>query len=158
MRYYDLSKNWRKVRPHLNNPKVVETLHRDFNRYTYGRWRQKFPSDRDQYPFDFESCGWWCEHRERRPQYWKYCKHAACHWLVNFNLELAQLVLPKKPWRIITSVKHSTVWDGDDTLFDFNFQAMGIPPDECFQDANKKMKKPGQHIVCHFAQHYTKEP
>src|SRR5215831_19037268 len=61
--------------------------------------------------------------------------------------------LPKKPWRIITSVKHSTVWDGDDTLFDFNFQAMGIPPDECFQDANKKMKKPGQHIVCHFAQH-----
>src|SRR5215831_6565898 len=87
MRYYDLSKNWRKVRPHLNNPKVVETLHRDFNRYTYGRWRQKFPSDLDQYPFDFESCGWWCEHRGRRPQYWKYCKHAACHWLVNFNLE-----------------------------------------------------------------------
>jgi hypothetical protein len=78
--------------------------------------------------------------------------------LVNFSLELAQLVLPKKPWRIITSAKHSTVWDGDDTLFDFNFQAMGIPPDECFQDANKKMKKPGQHIVCHFAQHYTKEP
>ena len=118
----------------------------------------KFPSDCGQHPFDFESCGWWCEHRGRRPQYWQYCKHAACHWLVNFNLELAQLVLPKKPWRIITSVKHSTVWDGDDTLFDFNFQAMGIPPDECFQDANKKMKKPGQHIVCHFAQHYTKEP
>jgi len=158
MRYYDLSKNWRKVRPHLNNPKVVETLHRDFNRYTYVRWRQKFPSDCGQHPFDFESCGWWCEHRGRRPQYWQYCKHAACHWLVNFNLELAQLVLPKKPWRIITSVKHSTVWDGDDTLFDFSFQAMGIPPDECFQDANKKMKKPGQHIVCHFAQHYTKEP
>ena len=21
------------------------------------------------------------------------------------------------PWRIITSAKHSTVWDGDDTLF-----------------------------------------
>ena len=91
MRYYDLSKNWRKVRPHLNNPKVVETLHRDFNRYTYGRWRQKFPSDCGQHPFDFESCGWWCEHRGRRPQYWQYCKHAACHWLVNFNLErLAQ--------------------------------------------------------------------
>jgi hypothetical protein len=68
------------------------------------------------------------------------------------------LVLPKKPWRIITSVKHSTVWDGDDTLFDFNFQAMGNPPDEFFQDANKKMKKPRQHMVCHFAQQYTKEP
>src|SRR5262249_38175258 len=81
----------------------------------------------------------------------------AIWWSIS-NLELAQLVLPKKPWRIISSVKRSTVWDGDDTLFDFNFQAMGIPPDECFQDANKKMKKPGQHIVCHFAQHYTKEP
>ena len=30
-------------------------------------------------------------------------------------------------WRIITSVKHSTLWDGKRLLFDFNFSAMGIP-------------------------------
>ena len=41
-------------------------------------------------------------------------KHAACHWLVNFALELAQLVEPDRKWRIITSDKHSTVWDGGD--------------------------------------------
>jgi len=42
IKYYDLSKNWRKVRPHLDNPRVAETLVRDFNKFTYGRWRQRF--------------------------------------------------------------------------------------------------------------------
>ena len=31
IKYYDLSKNWRKVRPHLDNPCVADTLVRDFN-------------------------------------------------------------------------------------------------------------------------------
>jgi hypothetical protein len=53
MRYYDLSKNWRKVRPHLDNPRVVDTLVRDFNKFTYGRWRQRFTAGR--YPREFES-------------------------------------------------------------------------------------------------------
>ena len=44
--------------------------------------------------------------------FWKYCKHAACHWLVNFTLELAQVVKPKHIWRIITLDEHSTVWGG----------------------------------------------
>jgi hypothetical protein len=55
-----------------------------------------------------------------------YVKHAACHWLVNFALELAQHVEPNRAWRIITSQEHSTVWDGKDTLFDFNFLALGV--------------------------------
>jgi hypothetical protein len=33
------------------------------------------------------------------------------------------------------SDEHSTVWDGDVTLFDFNFSAMEVPADQCFQDA-----------------------
>ena len=40
--------------------------------------------------------------------------------LVNFNLILAQLAEPKKEWRIVTSQLHSTVWDGELTLFDLN--------------------------------------
>ena len=43
-----------------------------------------------------------------------------CHWLVNFSLRLAERVDPDRPWRIITSDSHSTVWDGYDLLFDFN--------------------------------------
>src|SRR5262249_52604516 len=39
--------------------------------------------------------------------------------------------------------KHSTVWNGGDTLFDINFQALGIEPDECFKLARGKVLKPG---------------
>src|SRR5215470_4114609 len=92
IRYYDLRKNWRKVRPHLDNPRVVDTLVRDFNKFTYGRWRQRFTAGR--YPREFESCDWDIGHRGRHPHFWKYVKHSACHWLVNFALELAQLVEP----------------------------------------------------------------
>jgi hypothetical protein len=53
------------------------------------------------------------------------------------------LVMPERPWRIITSVKHSTVWDGEETLFDFNFQAFGIDANECFEMALEKELAPG---------------
>ncbi len=45
-------------------------------------------------------------------------------------------MLPVEPvdaWRIISSDKHSTVWDGDRTLFDMQFSALDIDPDECFR-------------------------
>ena len=64
---------------------------------------------------------------------------------------------PLRPWRIITSPEHATVWDGDATLFDFNFQAMGITPDECFKLANKRVLKPGKHQEVHFAAHWIEE-
>ena len=42
------------------------------------------------------------------------------------------IIIPTTP---ITTIihKHSTVWDGDETLFDINFLAMGIPPDEAWR-------------------------
>lgn len=95
-------------------------------------------------PFEFESCDWYCNRKGRRPAYWNYVKHGACHWLVNFNLKLAMLVEPERDWRIITSDDHSSVWDGKNTLFDFNFSALGVHPDECFLIANKKQLKLGQ--------------
>ena len=129
MQYYDLKRNWRRVRPHLSDPKVSDTLVRDFNKFTCGRWQQEFLLG--MVPHQFESYGWWCEHRGRLPAFWQYTKHSACHWLVNFSLELAMASVPDRTWRIITSPGHSTVWDGDSLLFDFNFQAMGISPAEC---------------------------
>ena len=56
------------------------------------------------------------------------------------------LVMPDRQWRIITSQKHSTVWDGEDTIFDFNFQAFGIDANECFELAAKTMLPPGKYI------------
>jgi hypothetical protein len=64
-------------------------------------------------------------------------------------------VQPKKPWRIITSEDHSTVWDGNDTLFDFNFQAFGIDPNECFDLAFDEELTPGTPLTVDFAEHYT---
>ncbi len=51
------------------------------------------------------SCDWGWDRRGRPPKYWDYVKHGACHWLVNFNLELANLAKPKRIWRILMSDK-----------------------------------------------------
>jgi hypothetical protein len=95
-RYFDPMKNWRRIKPHL--AEVEPVLVRDFNKYTFGRWREEFTAGHK--PFEFESCDWWMSHwtsrRGRMPAYWQYVKHGACHWLCNFNLELAQLTLRQR--------------------------------------------------------------
>jgi hypothetical protein len=154
MKYYDLKKNWRKVKSHLDNKELNDILIRDFNKFTYGRWRKPFTAG--HFPTEFESCDWQLRHRGKRPAFWKYTKHAASHWLVNFTWRLAMLVEPDRPWRIITSERHSTVWDGAETLFDFNFQALGITPAECFERAFETELKPGEYLRVYFAAHYTK--
>lgn len=155
MRYYDLKKNWPKVRRHLNDKELNDILVRDFNRFTYGRWRKKFTYG--QFPRDFESCDWDWEIPGRRPAFWRYTKHAACHWIANFTLRLAMLVEPKQPWRIITSEKHTTVWNGKGVIFDFNFQAFGISATHCFESAYEDECPPGAYRRCYLAQHWRHE-
>jgi hypothetical protein len=65
------------------------------------------------------------------------------------------LVMPDKHWRIITSAKHSTVWDGGDLIFDFNFQAFGIDPNECFNSAYHKELLPGKYRRVYLPVHDT---
>jgi hypothetical protein len=156
MTYYDLKKNWPKVKRHLDDKRLNDILVKDFNKFTYGRWRKPFTHG--QVPFEFESCDWWLKHRGRRPAYWNYVKHSASHWLVNFTVHLATLVKPHEPWIILTSDQHSTVWNGNDLLFDFNFQAFGIDANECFDLANHKELRLGEHLKCYLAQHYTIDP
>lgn len=151
MQYYQFIKNWQKIKPHLNNKKVQEVLVRDMNRYTFGRWKTNFKSG--MLPEEVESCDWrWGNGRKgRMPAYWAYVKHAACHWLVNFNLELAKSVEPNKKWRILSGACHSTVWDGEETLFDMNFSALGIHPDEAFNMANEEQLPIGKRLIVHYA-------
>jgi hypothetical protein len=150
MRYYDLKRHWtRKIEPHLADPRLNAVLIRDFDKFTRGLWGDRFTGG--QYPREFESCDWWIDHRGPEPCYWRYVKHSACHWLVNFNLRLAQLVEPGRPWRILTSDEHSTVWDGERTLFDFNFLALGVPPEECFRLADRKRLPPGKELPVYLA-------
>src|ERR1700674_4649552 len=117
MEYYDLKRHWtRRIVPHLDNRELNRILVRDFNKFTYGRWLKRFLPG--MLPAEFESCEWAFGHRGRPPRFWSYVKHAACHWLVNFNLKLAMLAEPERKWRIVTSDNHSTVWDDAQTLFD----------------------------------------
>ena len=72
MKYYDLKKNWRRVRPHLADKKLNNILVRDFNKFTFGRWGQKFTHGR--LPHEFEICDWEFDQRKRgrRPAFWNY--------------------------------------------------------------------------------------
>jgi hypothetical protein len=71
-------------------------------------------------------------------------------------LRLAMLAEPIYPWRIVTSDRHSTVWNGDGLLFGHNFLALGVPPDECFADArrNGEVLAPEKYMRVHRAAHY----
>jgi hypothetical protein len=152
MEYYDLSKNWRIVKRHLGDTELNEVLVRDFNKFTFGRWCDEFTHGRLPSEFDIHD---WRRGRERA--FWKYACWSACHWLVNFNLRLAMLVRPELSWRIIISKEHSTVWDGEDTLFEFSFQAMGVKPQECFELAYETELEPGKYATFDLAQHWIVE-
>lgn len=56
-------------------------------------------------------------------------------YIANTLLYVAMVAYPNKAWRIVTSSKHSTVWDGEQTLFDLNFMILKIPVHECIEDA-----------------------
>jgi hypothetical protein len=130
VRYYDIPGNWRRIREHIKNPVVQKVLIRDFSKYVFGRWQKPFTSG--MLPAAFDHCDWRCDHPGRRPPYWQYAVSGACHWLVNFEMEVAKRVAPKQQWGIITSSRHSLVWDGDEMIFAFGFLAFGTPADKCF--------------------------
>lgn len=145
MRYYDLKRHWTKrIVPHLGDAELNRVLVRDFNRFTSGRWGKPFLAG--MFPEEFESCDWRLYRPTPHPRYWRYVKHAACHWIVNFALRLATLTEPNRPWRIVSSIKHSTVWDGRHCLFDINFPPFDVPAAECWQLAatNGHRYAPGQ--------------
>jgi len=62
-------------------------------------------------------------------------------------------------WRIVTSAKHSTVWDGAEMLFEFNFLAFGVPADECFKRAFEggTVLPPGKFRRTYTTPHYSVE-
>lgn len=156
-RYFDLKRHWtRRIEPHLGDAVLNRILVRDFDKFTFGRWRKRFLPG--MYPDEFESCDWQFGHRGPYPRFWRYVKHAACHWLVNFALRLAMLAVPTRPWRIVSSQKHSTVWDGRATLFDLQYSALGVPPEKCWEAARPgEVLAPGDYLEVGPALHWKKE-
>jgi hypothetical protein len=56
---------------------------------------------------------------------------------------------------MMTSEEYSTVWDGDQTLFEFNFLVLDIDPDECFKLANKEHLPFGRELRVNMAEHFS---
>jgi hypothetical protein len=173
--YYDAQKYWtKKVLPVLSDPELRFVMERGLADCVWRKGWDGFADYLEKHPYipkqgflpcHFDGCDWrwgnWGKGRHgRMPRYWDYVCHGACHFLVDFNLRLAMLVAPDRPWRILNNSKatfdptvgrdtygHSTVWDGADTLFDLNFLALGVEPDEAFATASGDLElPPGKYL------------
>lgn len=158
-RYVPIQKEWRKLRRFFRSDEVTRLWKTDLIGYMESRSQQnRFPINYKrlktlQLPRDFDSCDWryngsW--RKGRQPAFWDYVCHSACHWVVDMCLYIAMQAYPSEPWRIITSRKHSTVWNGDclqPLLFDANFLALGVAPKEALSLALKgRILKPGRYL------------
>ena len=90
-------------------------------------------------PCHFEASDW--RHQRRRepepePAFWAWVCEGACHSLAELNLWVVRRLEPRcAGWRVIGSDGHTTCWDGDERIFDLNFEAMGLSAGHTFTRA-----------------------
>ncbi len=150
LRYVEISRHWRKIKPHLLHPNaegIWRANMKDYAEQRAEKYKYKFRFRHGDYqtPSDFDSCDWrWCGHVGRRPEYWLWVCHSACHFLVDLNLFVAVQSFPGFEWRIVSRTgggeqnSHSTVWNGDESdplLFDMNFSALKVPAKQTWETA-----------------------
>ena len=138
LEYVDLKKHWNKIERLLAPGTAInDRMRHDFGLYVEGRWGEHGISFDDyDWPSELESFSWQDSVVGRPPRFWKLVKHGACHWLVNYQLMLAEAIMPEYDWCILTSDDHSTVWNLHGLLWDANFLALKISPQEAFDRAN----------------------
>jgi len=143
MKYVNLQRRWQQVGPYYRCETAKNIWTPEMTAYLYGRgvdygfpWKYK-PIES---PAAVDSCDWRWGHGRRGPQpgYWEYVCHSACHWIVNLHLWVACHIESQTPWQIVSSDKHSTVWDGKDRLWDGNFLALGVEAKEAWKLAGKQ--------------------
>ena len=152
VQYVDIRKHWKKIKPHIESPAARAIWLPDLLQYRALRQLDCFDTHdmgylgwshmdytQAEYPKDFDSCDWRCD--TRQCAYMKWVCWNACHWVVNLNLWLAELVFPDTKWRIVNSDEHGTVWNGnveDVLLFDMNYLALNVTPLEAWASAATK--------------------
>lgn len=168
--YYPIQKNWKKLRPIFESPRILQIMHSEMECFNEDRANvggfeyKRLPFDLSLRPSRYDSCDWrFDRYREdgsyRRgpsPCYWEWACHSACHWVVNHNLEVISTLEPDRPWQISTSDAHSTVVDIERNLmFDTNFLAIGISAEKCWDMTrnarDSRLLKPGEwmsHDFC----------
>lgn len=136
MQYYDVQKNWRKVKPILTSEHARRIIGHCISQFYEDNPRRGNGSiifKKGYTPSMSESCDWRLSIKGRPPEYFKYVCHGLCHWLADLNLYCAKMVLPEMDWVILNSRDHSTVINGDRSLiFDMNFLALKISVEECW--------------------------
>ena len=155
--FFPIQKHWRRLGPLFKSkesksiwlPNMLEYHRNRAHEFGFKYIRKK---DMEGSPACWDSCDWRFnrEHPGPSPGFWEFACHSACHWVADMCLYVASNAYPNTPWRIVTSDKHSTVWNGcpkTPVLFDVNFLAIGVKPKEAWELASKgRMLKPGQWL------------
>jgi hypothetical protein len=141
MKHYGIQKNWKKLKPFFNTDDVQKQIVKELissqysNCMDYGLdFKLKNTDFQNWKPCQFESSDWLYNlgRRGRRPDYFKFVKSMWCHWSVNVSMVALKEADPKTPWRIVVSDEHSTIWDGESTLFDILFEAKELDASEAW--------------------------
>ena len=145
LEYVDIESYWDLICYYLEEGSDIrKQLHEDFSRYVTQRWGDTVTFESHQLPRDLETClGLFTDDP---PAFWDLVKHGACHWLVNYQLMLAQAIMPQYEWCILTSDKHSTVWNKENLIWDANFLALGQDAQKAFDLANDEVLPNGKHL------------
>lgn len=143
-KYFDIQKNWRKLGPIFRSEearRIWKPCMDQFDMWRFednkrsGEWK---PDQHGNLPSDYDSCDWRFMTAGRHPEFWDFVCHSACHWIVDLALFVAMKAYPDIPWRIVTSKRHSTVWNGDlknPVMFDLNFLALKVKPSDAMEAA-----------------------
>ena len=79
--YYPIAENWDcNIRPHLDNPDLQHVLIRDFDKYTVHAGENALNVE---IFLGLEDYDWTSDFYGSHPEYFRYVKHGASHWLVN---------------------------------------------------------------------------
>ena len=122
MKYCDTKREWNSIRPFVDETEEATSIwYYRFERYARSlNWSPK-PLTPTLTPSGYDSCDWRSGHYEdprsvtrrgRRPRFWQYACFGSCHFNVYLNLYLAECIEPDRVWVVVSSDKHSTVWDG----------------------------------------------
>ena len=162
--YYPIQRKWRQLRPLFESAPVMELMHSEMECYAsaraedYGYAHKPTPFHSGLRPADYDSCDWRWNSGRRGPQpgYWAWTCPGACHWLASPLLLVISMLEPDRPWQIATSDKHSSVVDLErQLLFETNFQALDITPQECWKKAvdwhNTQLIPLGEMTIHHLA-------
>lgn len=137
MQFVDIQKLWKRLGPIYRSEAAREIWLPELNLMSVIKSQRNGFSARLNFeakaPSDFDFCDWRYGKPGRKPAYWDFACHGACHWLAPLNIWVAMQTEPNTPWQIVRSEVHSTVWDGKDRLWDLNYLARDIPANEAWQ-------------------------